>query len=153
MIYLVRAARRHCLETIQNIRGADRRELLAAVGSVEEAVLRGWLSSTFCYAGVDELGRTLGIFGVYRANYIWDVPWLIGTKALDEHNRELVRLSRTIFVRLRKRFPNMKNYVDVRNHKSVIWLKKLGFIFGAPVPYGVQRAPFYPFWIGGEEDV
>ncbi|MDY2983873.1 MAG: hypothetical protein SOR75_00900 [Synergistes jonesii] len=152
MIYLVRATRRHCMETIDDMREADRRELEAAEGDVKIAVLRGWLGSSYCFAARDGRGRTLGLFGVFREDAHWWCPWLIGTSALDECRRDFVRLSAALFPRLLKRFPNMRNYVDARNERSVRWLKRLGFQFGAPEPYGVAGLPFYRFWIGGGDE-
>ncbi|WP_157102254.1 hypothetical protein [Cloacibacillus porcorum] len=152
MIYLVRARRRHCLETVRGMREADRRELAASSGDVEMAVLRGWLSSIFCFAGVDEAGRTLGVFGVFREDAHWWCPWLVGTDALEEYPRDVARLSVSLFPRLRERFPNMRNYVDSRNGKSIRWLARLGFSFSGPVPHGVAGLDFYMFWIGGENE-
>lgn len=137
------------METIADIRAADRRELEAADGDIQRAVLRGWLGSSYCFAGIDSRGRMLGIFGVFREDAYWWCPWLIGTSALEEHRRDFVRLSAALFPRLRERFPNMRNYVDARNVKSIRWLTRLGFNFGSPVPYGDAGLPFYRFWIGG----
>lgn len=150
MIYLVRATRRHCLETVLDIRPADRMELEASSGDAKMAVLRGWLGSSYCFAGVDARGRTLGVFGVFREDTHWWCPWLVGTRALDDYPREVARLSVLLFPRLRKRFPNMRNYVDARNASSIRWLGRLGFQFCGPEPYGVLGLPFYRFWIGGE---
>lgn len=140
------------MDTLADIRGADRRELEASDGDVRKAVLRGWLASSFCFAGVDAGGRTLGIFGIFREDACWWCPWLIGTNALDAHRRYLVRLSSALFPRLRARFPNMRNYVDARNTQSIRWLARLGFEFGSPAPYGVAGLPFYRFWIGGGDE-
>lgn len=152
MIYLVHAKRRHCLETVRDMREADRRELTASSGDAEMAVLRGWLGSSYCFAGVDTCGRTLGIFGVFRESAHWWCPWLIGTEALDEYPREVARLSLLLFPRLLARFPNMRNYVDARNVRSIRWLRRLGFNFNGPMAYGVAGAAFYRFWIGGEDE-
>lgn len=152
MIYLVRAERCHCVETARDLRAADRRELQAAEGDAEMAVTRGWLGSSYCFAGVDARGRTLGLFGVFRENAHWWCPWLVGTEALDDYPRDVARLSVSLFPRLRERFPNMRNYVDSRNVRSIRWLRRLGFNFSGPAPYGVSGLPFYLFWMGGGDE-
>ena len=150
MIYLVRAKRCHCYDTIRAMRDVDRLELTASSGDSGMAVLRAWLGSSYSFAGVDEHGTTLGVFGVFREDHHWWVPWLIGTAALDVHHRDFMRLSRALFPRLLKRFPNMRNYVDARNKRSILWLSRLGFQFYGPAPYGVAGLPFYRFQIGGD---
>lgn len=151
-IYMRRATRADCEAVAANLRERDEAELRASDGDPYEAILRGWLASpSFCFTGYDEEGRTLGILGVCEASREWSCPWLIGTKALDLHARDVAKLSVKLFPRVLKRFPNMRNYVDARNTVSIAWLARLGFSLGEPEKHGVAGLDFIPFWIGGDE--
>ena len=148
-VFLKRASRRDCEAVIADIRPADEAELVASDGDARMAVIKGWLASpSYCWAGYDERGRTLGVFGVYAESWYWSCPWLVGTRALESRRREFAALSFRVFPRVRARFPNMRNFVDARNSVSIAWLSKLGFTVERG-PYGL---PFIPFWIGGGDE-
>ena len=169
-VFLRRASRRDCEAVIGDIRPADEAELVASDGDARMAVIKGWLASpSYCWAGYDERGRTLGVFGVYAEScdergrtlgvfgvyaesWYWSCPWLVGTRALESRRREFAALSFRVFPRVRARFPNMRNFVDARNSASIAWLSKLGFTMGAPVERGPYGLPFIPFWIGGGDE-
>ena len=152
-VFLKRASRRDCEAVIGDIRPADEAELVASDGDARMAVIKGWLASpSYCWAGYDERGRTLGIFGVYAESWYWSCPWLVGTRALESRRREFAALSFRVFPRVRARFPNMRNFVDARNSVSIAWLSKLGFTMGAPVERGPYGLSFIPFWIGGGDE-
>lgn len=152
-IFLRRASRRDCEAVAADLRPADLAELSASDGDARAAVVRGWLASpSYCWAGFDERGRALGIFGVYTENWYWSCPWLVGTNALADHRREFAAVSFRVFPRLRERFPNMRNFVDARNAASIRWLSRLGFSFGEAVARGPLGLPFLPFRIGGGDE-
>lgn len=149
-VFLKRASRRDCEAVIADIRPADEAELIASDGDARMAVIKGWLASpSYCWAGYDERGRTLGVFGVYAESWYWSCPWLVGTRALESHRREFAALSFRVFPRVRARFPNMRNFVDARNSASIAWLSRLGFEMGEAVRRGPYGLRFIPFRIGG----
>ena len=62
-VFLKRASRRDCEAVIADIRPADEAELIASDGDARMVVIKGWLASpSYCWAGYDECGRTLGVF-------------------------------------------------------------------------------------------
>jgi hypothetical protein len=75
-------------------------------------------------------------------------PWLIGTRELDRIPGALTRVAlkyRDLALGL---YPELVNYIDMRNRKSIRWLKRLGFtVHPDPIPYGPYKMPFLKFEI------
>ena len=149
MMRLVPATRQHCLEVASELRPEDEAECRARFGGgAAEQIVRSWLCSPFCVAGVDEDGRALGVCGVSREDAEWWCPWLVGTTELDRRLRELARLSLLLFPLFAARFPRMRNVVAAENKRSVRWLARLGFEF-----YGreyINGCEFLQFRFGEE---
>ena len=72
-------------------------------------------------------------------------PWLLGTdNALKYKSQFILRVPAVIDEMLAK-CPTLINYVHVKNEASVRWLKRIGFIFDDPAPYGLENELFYRF--------
>lgn len=94
-------------------------------------------------------GELIALFGV--AGTMLDsigTPWLIGTPALHRQGRALIRLAPSYIRRMTELFPKLANVVDVRNTRSIRWLKRLGFRFHPAMPEGVAGLPFHLFTMG-----
>lgn len=94
-------------------------------------------------------GEVIALFGV--AGTLLDTtgtPWMIGTPLLDRQGRALIHLAPSYIRQMLELFPNLINVVDVRNTRSIRWLKRMGFDFQPAVPVGPAGAPFYPFSMG-----
>lgn len=134
-----------------NMRDADADELFAATGNGRRALKLSYLSSVLCKAVVCDDGLVC-VYGVAPVNVFEGIgcPWMLGTKLLDgKHKRSVLLIGRECLDGMRALFPvRLENFTDVRNHKSIRWLKWLGFRFDEPVPYGVSGMPFYPFSMG-----
>lgn len=136
----------------RDIRRADIEELQEALGIpiryALEQCLVGSLKASKIVAG----GKIVAIFGdaVHDVMGSVGVPWLISTIHVERHAREFLRVCQPAVREMLERHAHLRNYVDVRNHHAVRWLKWLGFQFGEPVPYGPHRMPFYPFHLNRE---
>lgn len=143
-VEIVPATMAHIAHVAEHMRQADIDEL-AACGKTPQAVLSlGLIASEECYAGLI-YGEPVCIFGVRLENWKWSTPWLLGTDAIEKNRRIFMRESRLWFTEFAAKYGNLRNWVDVRNEKSIAWLKWLGFEVGDPIPYGPYGMPFRPF--------
>lgn len=148
---VVPATEEHCREMLPNMRQEDIDEIYAAAGiGPEEALMTTFRTSTSSWAGLVD-GAVFCVFGVCPGNLLAreGVPWLLGTPAIRKHAK--VFLSRDMaYVRAMLEVYNLlENYVDVRNAVSIGWLKRLGFKFDEPVPYGKFGHLFMRFEMRG----
>lgn len=131
-----------------HLREADRLEVEACTTlNMHEALSVASRSSTAVWA-IDIDGEPAGIFGAAAFSLLGGVgcPWLLGTDALERAPSTLTRQGRRYIRRMLAMFPELTNYVDARNEKSIRWLRAIGFSLDiAPVAYGLYGLPFYRF--------
>lgn len=135
-----------------NLREGDRQEVEAVRGpDVADALARAVLRSSHCWTAVGEDGTPIALFGVVPVSLLSGraSPWLLATEQAHEHPRSLVTEGRRYLSIMRAIYPNLYNYVDARNDKSIRWLRRLGFTLQPARPYGVAGLPFHKFEIGG----
>jgi len=126
----------------------DECEALFGKGSVLEATLHGLRPEGVAFVAVRE-GETIAVFGVCPGDEPGvGTPWLVGTETLDRCARELIAEARTVLPIWRQFYPILRNVVDVRNSKSIRWLKRLGFTLRTPEPMGMAGEMFHPFDLG-----
>lgn len=144
---VVQADASHIAPIAAGMRQADRNEVWATAGIIAEdavklslehsEIARTWL--------VDGLPASIG--GITRISETVGTIWLLGTDAIDRHQRAFIVDSCAVFAEIRKGYDALFNFVDVRNEKAVRWLKWLRFSEDGPYPYGVFRQPFLRlFW-------
>lgn len=135
----------------QNMRAADLGELRASHGDecdVLALLRRSVGQSSLAVTTVDACtGEPVAIFGAGPLSLLSDigVPWMLGTERMFDFPRELLADGRRWVGAMLQDFSELANYVDVRNDLSVRWLKRLGFSFSEPVPYGIKGMSFYRF--------
>jgi len=131
-----------------NLRVADRLEVEACTAlDIHEALSTAARSSALVWA-IDIDGEPAGIFGAVPFSLLGGVgcPWLLGTPALERAPSTLTREGRRYIRRMLAMFPELTNFVDARNEKSIRWLRALGFRLDAETtPYGLYDLPFYRF--------
>lgn len=131
-----------------NLRPEDVRECqaqtllapLAAMEFVMRHAVRAWTGL------VD--GVPVCMFGVSRMVAVGtDVgtPWLFGTPLIDKYERSFLRRNRDMVREMSALFSVLENWVDIRNHKAVRWLRWLGFEIHEPEPHGPLGRLFYRF--------
>jgi len=131
------------------MRKSDRDEVMAASGlKAFDAIYVSYLKSEQCLTGIDDNDIPVGMWGIRRETWQWSNPWLLGTDRIDELWRPFLRTTKLLFPLISAKYPCMRNYVDLRNKKSIAWLKWLGFKMEPPRPYGVSGLPFCLFQRG-----
>jgi hypothetical protein len=142
----------HIEFTALNMRKEDAIEcFLLSEQSPREALVQSIELSEFSSTMLIE-GQPASLFGVacLRRSILGDepsigVPWSLSTPVVDRFPREFYVASKVGVELLRDRFDILVNYVDANYHKSVRWLKRIGFEVGDPVLLGKARSPFQPF--------
>jgi hypothetical protein len=143
------------LHIAANLREADRRELAATRGvgvNFADAIGRAVLLSSHVWVGVAPDGEPISVFGVAPVSMLNGIgsPWFLSTDRAYQYPRTLVVEGRRYLSQMRKTYATLTNYVDVRNDKSIRWLKRMGFKIHPPTPYGVEGEPFHRFTMGAE---
>lgn len=141
---------RDIVELAANMRALDIEELAACnhfdrLKAVEDSVR----SSAFCRAVLLD-GQVLCIFGVapLRSYLLLEdtgVPWLLGTTALFDQRRPLIDLPPSYIAKMLEAYPRLVNFVHAANHRSIRWLRRLGFTLAPAAPHGPNGALFHRF--------
>lgn len=136
-IQVVPARAAHVRSIARRMRQADRDEVFAAsgrspVGALTFSLRKSSHAWTAIIDGVPEV-----MFGVGELNVLAGIgaPWLLGTDAVDRHYVAFLRRSVWFRDQLLRRYPTMRNFVDVRNRASIRWLRWLGFTLSDPVDF------------------
>lgn len=95
----------------------------------------------------DELACIVGI-SVEPGLFSEVTPWLVSTKLMRKHPRQVLELSKRIVARWRSLYPYMENYVDARHIKAITWLRHIGAVIHPEEPYGPYARPFHKFTFG-----
>ena len=147
--YVFRAPTAEDVEYLaDNLRQQDRDEVLAWSGrSNIAAILHESITMSPLCVAVEKYGRLLCIGGAARRSLLSSVgtPWMLGTDELSNEGRLFVAHGRRCINELLTVFDGLENYVDARNLKSIVWLRRMGFAVHDPLPYGYAGLPFRRF--------
>ena len=130
----------------ENIRLSDREEIWASNHiSPEEALSKGLENSIYCRT--IENGYPIAMFGICPHELLGHSAsiWLLGTDSLEKIKIKFLRHCRSYIDAMLEYYGYLENYVDVRNTKSIEWLKYLGAKFDPPAPYGKEGLMFQHF--------
>ena len=133
------------------MRLSDVNEIKAISGSNPwEAARRAVIISEYAFCGLVE-GDPFYLFGFSGGTAIGDRKWIwgLGTEGLERHQRTFWPASKNFIAFARGHAGELMNYVDCRNRLSIRWLKRLGFTFEEPAPYGVEGRDCMRFSIRG----
>jgi len=75
------------------------------------------------------------------------VAWLLGTESALEYKREFLTQVQVVIEDMLTICPKLFNYVHAKNTVSISWLKRIGFVFEAPTPYGYDDELFHRFYL------
>jgi hypothetical protein len=131
-----------------SMRPADRAEVRACTTLNMHAALSEAARLSALVWTIDINGEPAGIFGCGAFSLLGGIgsPWLLGTAELERAPRSLTRQGRRYIRRMLDSFPELINFVDARNEKSIRWLRAIGMSLDpVPVPYGLYGLPFYRF--------
>ena len=148
-VEIVSALPDHIQSIADNIRDADKQEiydycLLCPLEALEQSLA----NSTLVWTGmVDDV--PICMFGASEVSLLTGVglPWLIGTKGIEEHSVVFLRRCRPYIIQMAKRFKRLENYVSASNILAISWLKWLGFTFGPEEEVGLFKKSFKKFWM------
>lgn len=73
------------------------------------------------------------------------IPWLVGTPALERHQKAFLRETRFWVQQWQQHYPLLINHVDASYHQAIRWLSWLGFQIESPQPTGLNGALFCRF--------
>lgn len=100
-----------------------------AMGLTPKAALRTALrSSSICVtAKVD--GRPEAMFGLVVTNALCGAgsPWMLGTEAIYDHPREMLRGAGPVIAAMVDSTPSLSNVVSAGNARAIRFLRRLGF--------------------------
>jgi hypothetical protein len=119
--------------------------------SADIGMQKGYDASEACWVGmIDDL--PVCVFGVVRWSSLSlnGTPWLLATDDFNEEGLAIVKASKAYSNLMKKRFHLLQNFVDVRQEKSIRWLKWLGFTIEPAEPFGFLSLPFHRFWMKGD---
>lgn len=131
-----------------HMRAMDRRECWELYEAApRKAVLQSVQMSTWC-ASVISRGELIAIVGVAREHLLSSIgqPWMLAVEGIEEHQRAFAILTGPIIARMHVEYPRLENVVHTENETSIGWLRRAGFEFGEPEPFGRRGAQALRFW-------
>jgi len=140
------------LRVAQSLRREDVDELwaLSRVRPIE-ALRRSVAVSTEAYVAFNR-DAPIAVFGAnVPALGGYGVPWLLGTRGIDECATEYFRLARRFIAHLRRGCDVLQNMALASNRKTLVFLSRLGFVIGEPFTVA-SGATAVVFSMGGEAE-
>ena len=129
------------------MRSVDKEEVYASNAQKPLAALLSAFdvkgSRNYSVIGTEE-EYIVGMFGSVPTDLEgWGCAWLLASEELFKYKREFIKQSPQWIAEMGKGYTHLFNYVDVRNQKSIIWLKHLGFKKQETInEYGHLKMPF-----------
>lgn len=135
-----------CGDLAPRLREEDKAEALAASGIPAEYALRLSIGRHGGHVACVD-GRPEMIFGCPEAAPGEGAPWMFCSPVAvsPRWRKTFVRHSAPWIDAWQRRFPLLHNFTDARNSAHHAWLRRVGFVFIARVPYGPQGLPFLEF--------
>lgn len=99
----------------------------------EEAVEQSIIGSTEAYTAwigdtpVAVMGASISTLGRYG------VPWLLGTRGIDDHAAEYIRMARKFLAHLHESCDVLENVALASNRRTLVFLSRMGFDIGKPI--------------------
>lgn len=117
----------------QFMRQEDRDELWALSRTLApEAVRQSVEASTEAYVALNK-GEPIAVFGaVVPALGRHGVPWLLGTRGVDDCAKEYFQVCRKFVAHLAKSCDVLQNMALADNRKTLVFLSRVGFDIGKP---------------------
>jgi len=147
MAYVRKAIRADVAHLAHKICKADRDEIKASDNiTPSEALLAPFNykeAITFSVIGTDE-EYVIAMFGsVPSPEKGYGVAWLLSSEKLFKYKKEFIKQCPKWVKELGKPYKYIYNFVDVRNKKTIKWLKYLGFDEIETINgYGYEKRPF-----------
>lgn len=132
-----------------NMRDADRTEMLLMGYNSIEYVTDSINTSKECFACYTEDGRILGIGGIAdTSDFGLGVPiWFLASKDIAHYHKQLVRHGMAIIKRYLEIYGKVYNYISIDNLQAIRYIKKAGAVIYLPQKWGINGELFVPFVI------
>ena len=131
---------------LANIRKQDLDEIEATTDDEpREAILRSMdASDVLGTIWID--GEVAVIFGASPLSLFLPhgCPWLVATNVVRP--RQVIDLMNIVLGAIDTKYTFLENYVYVKNKRSINTLKRGGFQFDKPMPFGSKGKQFMRFW-------
>lgn len=129
----------------EHMREEDVAELWQLSRTTPEAALRSSISLSREAYVASVAGEPIALFGA-SAPVIGrhGVPWLLGTRLVDQHQREYAELARSFTAHMLLTCDVLENVALAANRRSLVFLKRVGFDIGKPtrLATGVEAVLF-----------
>lgn len=132
-----------------NMRDADRTEMLLMGYNSVEYVTDSINTSKECFACYTDDGRILGIGGIADTpDFGLGVPiWFLASKDIARYHKQLVRHGMAIIKRYLEIYGKVYNYISIDNLQAIRYISKAGAVIYPPQKWGINGALFVPFVI------
>lgn len=130
------------------LRSSDVAEILASHNQTPYRALIGGLSESVLTLTVEYKGEAVGMFGINPEHITGNraTIWMLCSDSLDKIRKSFIKDSRKFIDIFLGLYSYLENYVDVRNKKSIAWLKMCGATIEEAKPYGYFGLPFRRFY-------
>ena len=136
-----------------NMCEADKEEIWASHHSTPAMAMSYSIEKTiFCLTvKIDE--HPVVVFGVNGETVLGDkgIVWMLSTDEISKLKFRFVRHSRMFIDVMLGFYPLIYNHVDVRNKRSIAWLKFLGARIDTAKPFGIEQKMFHYFHFKKEQ--
>lgn len=141
----------HIAELLPNIRQADRDAWLAEAGLTPEEFLPILLRSAGESWTVMVDARVVCIFSVlqHAEDRSIGFPYFVCSREAEHHAGEMLERFKSVLNVMQQYYSCLMNYVDVRNRKTIRFLRRIGFTVHPAQPYGAKGMLFRKFTLGG----
>jgi hypothetical protein len=78
------------------------------------------------------------------------IPWLLSCNTMLKYRSHFLKQAPGVINQMLSICPTLVNYAYAENVTSIQWLKKLGFKFDEPEPYGLEKKLFHRFHLERE---
>ncbi len=129
------------------LRPADVAEVKAAIGLTPERAVEVSFRASTCAVTALWNGEPAGMFGIVPVSTLDGVgaPWMLGTDRADMLAREWLVEAPQWLKLLGDGYFVLRNWVDARNVRSIVWLRRMGFKIEKAEPWGTAGLPFHRF--------
>ena len=144
-------------ELLLVLRQEDRIELEAGSGQPAGDVIMESIFDSHSVGTLRAEGKILAIVGLGDAGKVDDIPagcpWLVGSTHIPDYALPFMRWSKDRVSQFLEQYAFLCNFVHAENHRSLRWLKALGFELMEPVEFGPNGVLFHPFYQRRNTDV
>lgn len=130
-IRIVPATPAHVGRIASRMRADDVIECAAMGHTPKQALRAGLIASTLCFTALVD-GRPEAMFGLVVGSALSGegTPWMLGTEAIYDHPRAMLRWGPRFLAAMLDSTPVLSNLVAIDNVRAIRFLRWLGFSLG-----------------------